>query len=129
MKLFKQFTLILAVCFISEIIKALLPDSLPIPAGIYAFCILFLCLATKIIKLEWVKDAGKYLIDIMPLMFIAPTVGLMDSFPALRPILIPVVLIIVLTTVLTMASTGLAAQGIIKLSEKIRKNKDKREEK
>lgn len=124
MKLFKQFGIILGICFIAEIIKALLPDSLPIPAGIYAFILLFLCLVTKIIKLDSVKDAGKYLIEIMPLMFVAPTVGLLESFPSLRPIIIPVIIIILFTTVATMVSTGLTSQAVITLNEKI-KNKRK----
>lgn len=125
MKYFKQFSIILTICFIAEIIKSALPDSIPIPAGIYAFCLLFICLTTKIIKLEKIKDAGKFMIDIMPLMFVCPTSGLLASFPALRPILIPVAVIIVVATVLTMVSTGWAAQGVINLRKIIEKKKSK----
>ena len=49
---------------------------LPVPASIYGMIILFLCLSTGIIKLSDVKDAGKFLIEIMPLMFIPAGVGL-----------------------------------------------------
>lgn len=129
MRLFKQFGIILGICFISEIIKSVLPDTIPIPAGIYAFIILFLCLVTKIIKLEWVKDAGKYLIDIMPLMFVAPTVGLLESFPALRPIILPIVIIIVFTTIATMVSTGLTSQAIITFGDKLKNKKKDKEDK
>ena len=127
MKYFKQFSIILAICFVAELIKSALPPSIPIPAGIYAFCILFICLVTKVIKLESIKDAGKYLIEIMPLMFVCPTSGLLACFPTLRPILLPVSVIIVVATVVTMATTGCVAEGIIKLGNKMRKNRNKEE--
>lgn len=56
----------------------------PVPASIYAMVILFVCLCTKIIKLEAVKDAGMFLIEIMPLMFIPAGVGLMKSWGSFK---------------------------------------------
>ena len=66
---------------------------LPVPASIYGMIILFLCLSTGIIKLSDVKDAGKFLIEIMPLMFIPAGVGLIDSWGVLKPLLLPVTVI------------------------------------
>lgn len=68
MKYIRQFLIILAISFIGELLKYVLP--LPIPASIYGMAILFVCLMTGWIKLEAVKETGKFLIEIMPLMFI-----------------------------------------------------------
>lgn len=68
MKYLKQFLIILAISFIGEILKYIVP--LPIPASIYGMVIMFICLQTKILKLDDVKSVGKFLIEIMPVMFI-----------------------------------------------------------
>ena len=46
-------------------------------------------------------------------MFIPAGVGLLESWPALKPVWIPVVLITMLTTVIVMVVTGRVAQRII----------------
>ena len=116
MKYLKQFLIILIISFIGEILKEILP--LPIPASIYGMVILFVCLLTKVIKLEDVRETGKFLIEIMPVMFIPAAVGLLTSWEVLKPICVPVIVITVLTTIIVMASTGLVTQGIIKKEKK-----------
>ena len=58
MKYLKQFLIILAISMIGEILKYLLP--LPVPASIYGMLILFVGLMTGIIRLESVREAGKF---------------------------------------------------------------------
>ena len=122
MNYLKQFGIILAVSFAGEILNHLIP--LPIPASIYGIILLFFALQLRIVKLEWVRDAGKFLIEIMPVMFIPAAVGLMDSWAVLRPALIPYVSILVLTTVIVMAASGSATQAVIRLKEKGGKKHD-----
>lgn len=74
MKYVKQFLIILVISFIGEILKYLLP--LPIPASIYGMVLLFTGLMTGLIKLEAVRETGKFLIEIMPVMFIPAGVAL-----------------------------------------------------
>ena len=71
MKYLRQFLLILFISFLGELLKYFLP--LPIPASIYGMVILFIGLLSGIIKLDAVKDVGKFLIEIMPVMFILPS--------------------------------------------------------
>ena len=58
MKYLKQFIIILGISFAGEFIKYVLP--LPIPASIYGMVILFVGLLTGVIKLDMVKDTGKF---------------------------------------------------------------------
>ena len=116
LKYVKQFLIILLISFMGEGLNFLIPA--PVPASIYAMVILFICLCTKIIKLEAVKDAGMFLIEIMPLMFIPAGVGLMKSWGVLKPLIIPVVVITVISLIAVMAVSGRISQSIIKAQEK-----------
>jgi len=112
----KQFGIILAVSFVGEILNFLIP--LPIPASIYGIILLFFALELRVVKLEWVRDTGKFLIAIMPVMFIPAAVGLLGAWDVLRPALIAYVSIMVLTTVIVMAASGCATQAVIRWKEK-----------
>lgn len=118
MKYVRQFLLILAISFIGELLKYVLP--LPIPASIYGMAILFAGLMTGLIKLEAVKDTGKFLIEIMPLMFIPAGVGLMVSWGRLKPVLVPVCVVTVVTIITVMAVTGRVSQFVIRRDRKRR---------
>jgi holin-like protein len=116
MKYLKQFLIILAISLIGEILKAVLP--LPIPASIYGMVIMFILLLTKVLKLDQVRETGKFLIEIMPVMFIPAGVGLMSSWSVLEPVLLPVSIITVITIFTVMGATGLISQFIIRRSRK-----------
>ena len=116
MKYLKQFLIILAISLVGEVLKALLP--FPIPASIYGMVLMFILLLTGIVKLDQVRDAGKFLIEIMPVMFIPAGVGLMASWNVLQPVLIPVSVITVITIFTVMGATGIVSQIIIRKSGK-----------
>jgi holin-like protein len=115
MKFLKQFLIILAISLIGEILKSVLP--FPIPASIYGMVLMFVLLLTGVIKLDQVRDAGKFLIEIMPVMFIPAGVGLMASWNVLQPVLLPVSIITVITIFTVMGATGFVSQVIIKKSK------------
>ena len=100
MKYLRQFLLILLISFIGELLHEVLP--LPVPASVYGFAILFIGLLSGVIKLAHVKDTGKLLIEIMPVMFIPAGVGLLESWPQLSPIGVPVAIITLVSTVVVM---------------------------
>lgn len=112
MKFIKQFGIILVSSFVGEVCNYFIP--LPIPASIYGLVILFLGLLTGVINLSSVQETGKFLIDIMPLMFIPAAVGLLESWGILQPIWMPVVCITLLTTIIVMAVTGRITQWLLR---------------
>ena len=116
MKNLKQFLIILAISFIGEILKYIVP--LPIPASIYGMVIMFICLQTKILKLDDVKSVGKFLIEIMPVMFIPAGVGLMESWGELKAVLVPVLVITLVSTIVVMVVSGRVTQAVIRLEKK-----------
>lgn len=116
MKYIKQSTIILVVSFIGELLNYLIP--LPVPASIYGLVIMLICLLTGVIPLHAVRDTGRFLVEVMPLMFIPGAVGLLESWGVLRPIWAPVLAITVVTTVAVMAATGRITQGIVRMGQK-----------
>ena len=88
MKYLRQLLIILIFSFIGEVLHSLIP--IQVPASIYGLVLLFIALLTGIIQLPQVKEVAKYLIEIMPLMFIPAGVGLLESWGDLKSILIPV---------------------------------------
>ena len=125
MKYLKQFLIILVISYAGELLKYVLP--LPIPASIYGMVILLVGLLTGLIALDAVKDVGKFLIEIMPVMFISAGVGLMSSWGTLKPLLLPVSIITVVTIVTVMAATGKVSQWVIRKGKSDKEENEKYE--
>ncbi len=106
-----EMAIILGISLLAELLHVLLP--LPVPAGIYGMVILLVLLLSGILKLEKIRRAGSFLIEIMPVMFIPAAVGLMEIVPDMRGALLPIAAVVVLTTVIVMAASGCTAQHII----------------
>lgn len=116
MKYVKQFAMILLVSFVGELLNYLLP--LPVPASIYGLVLMLVCLLTGIIKLDAVRDTACFLIEIMPIMFIPPAVGLMASWDVIQANLVAYLVIAVVTTIVVMAVSGLVTQAVLKKGKK-----------
>ena len=116
MKLLRQFSIILLFSFLGEILYLFIP--LPIPASVCGLLLMFAALCTGILKLEQVKEAAVFLIEIMPVMFIPAAVGLLTAWDTLKPVCVPVLAITFITTVLVMAVTGRVTQWVIRRNRK-----------
>ena len=75
--------------------------------------LLFIALESGKLKLSSVEDCGQFMLGIMPVLFIAPAVGLMDSWPVLASVWPAVLAIIVLSTVVVFGVSGVVTQGIL----------------
>ncbi len=120
MKYMKQLGIIMFVTLIGEILRYFIP--LPIPASIYGLCLMEVLLITKVIKLEQVKEAGLFLIDIMPLMFIPASVGIMTSWGALKDMWFQISVAIILSTIIVMVVSGRVTQFLISRGQKNESN-------
>lgn len=116
MKYLTQFLRILAFTLTGELLQRLVP--LPIPASVYGLVLLFGALNTGLVKLEQVKDAGGFLISILPILFVSPAVGILDNWEAIRGALIPILALTLLSTVLTFGIAGRATQAMMGKEEK-----------
>ena len=122
MKYMKQIGVISAIAFVAELLYYVVP--LPIPASVYGMAILFLLLCFGIIKIEMVEDVADWILSIMPIFFIAPTVGLIEAIGDIKGQVIPLVLMCVISTVVVTTVTGFCAQGIIRLRQERKGEKE-----
>lgn len=116
MKYLKQFGIIMLITFIGEIFHYVIP--LPIPASIYGIIIMFFCLHFKWIPLSQVRETGKLLVEIMPVMFIPAAVGLIESWSIIKPSFLQYIIIVLVSTVAVMAVSGKVTQIVIRHDRK-----------
>ena len=110
MKYVFQFCRILAVCFLGEILALILP--FPVPASVYGLILLLAALKSGIFRLEQVRETGKFLTAILPLLFIPAAVGVMELTEELGAMLIPCIIATVPITMLVMGASGLVTQYV-----------------
>lgn len=112
MRMLRQFSIILLFSLAGEALHALLP--LPVPASIYGIVLLLACLMTGVVRVEAIREASSFLIEIMPVMFIPAAVGLMESFGLLLPSLGAYITIMAVSTFVVMAVAGRVTQAVIR---------------
>ena len=114
MKYVQQFSIILLISVIGEILKTFLP--LPVPASVYGLVIMLVALLTGILKLDQVKGAADFLVEIMPVMFVPAGAGLITAWSS--PICVPVLIMTFISTVIVMVVTGKVTQGVIRMGKR-----------
>lgn len=111
MKYLKQFCIVMVFSLLGELCRYWIPY--PIPASIYGMVLLFGALALKIVRLEQVKDCSSFLAGCLPVLFVAPTVNLMDCWEQLRGSLVPLLLVLLVSTVLVFGVSGWVTQWLV----------------
>ena len=116
MKYVQQFSIILLISVIGELLKTFLP--LPVPASVYGLIIMLVALLTGFLKLDQVKGAADFLVEIMPVMFVPAGAGLITAWSTLKPICVPVLIMTFISTVIVMVVTGKVTQGVIRMGKR-----------
>lgn len=111
MKYIRQLFIILSVSLTGQLLEELIP--IPVSASIYGLILMLAGLVTRVIPLEKVEGTADFLLDIMPIVFIPPTVAIMTGVEALKEMLLPLCVISVVSTLLIMVVTGRVSQHII----------------
>ena len=104
MKYLSQFLIILGFTCLGEALQWLIP--VPIPASVWGLALLFLALCLKLVTVEQIKDVGAFLISLLPMLFVAPTVGIVEHWALIKPQLLAIVLLLVASTALTFGISG-----------------------
>lgn len=125
MKYVYQIGIISGISFVAELFYALLP--FPVPASVYGLVILLILLLTKIVKVEQIENVADWLLKIMPILFVGPSVGLITSFDIIKGQIVPLVIMCVVSTIGVMIVTSVTAQFVIRLKKRKMKNNKGRE--
>jgi len=116
MKFIKQFLIILTISLIGELMGRFIP--FPIPGSIYGLILMFLALQFKLLPLESVKETSKFLIDIMPIMFVAPGVCVLEYLHVLKAHWWQIIVISIVSTFIVMVVSGTVTQAVVNVTSK-----------
>lgn len=111
MKYISQFLIILGFSLMGEALQRLLP--MPIPASVYGLILLFLALCFGLVKLEQVKQTANFLSSLLPLLFVAPTVRIVEQWDLIQNQILPIFLVLAASTCLTFGICGRVTQGLM----------------
>ena len=112
MKYLSQFLYILFFSLLGELLEALVP--LPVPAAIYGLLLLLVALMTGLVKERQVSETADFLISLLPVLFVPPSVRILEYWGIIGPNMAAIAIIAVSTTFLVFAVSGLVTQWIIK---------------
>ena len=112
MKYLYQAGIVFLFTFLGEAAARLIP--FPIPAAIWGMIFLFLAFCTGLLKVEQVKECSTFLAALLPVLFVAPTVNLMEQAKALLGNLPAVAAIIILSTLAVFFVSGRLTQRMRK---------------
>jgi len=110
MKYITQLLYILLFSGSGELLEQVIP--LPIPAAIYGLVLLLIALSTGLLKEEKVAATADSLISIMPVLFVAPAVKILQYWGLIAPNLATICIIIVASTFLVFTVSGLVTKWI-----------------
>ena len=108
----KQCAWIFGFTLLGEALNRLLP--LPIPAAVYGLVLLFAALCFGLVKVEQMKEVGGFLTSILPLLFVAPTVGIAEHWGLISSQIFPIALLLIGSTVLTFGIAGAVTRLFMK---------------
>jgi len=112
LKYLKQLLIILAFSLFGELLATVIP--LPIPAAIYGLVALFIALCTGLLKPNAIADTANFLIGIMPVLFVAPGVKLLQYWGIIKADLVPICVIVISSTFVVFAVSGLVTKLLLK---------------
>ena len=81
MKYIRQICVVFIFSLLGELCHAVIPLSLP--ASVYGMILLFAAIKLKVVPVEKVREAGGFLVALLPLIFVVPAVGLLGYWPVI----------------------------------------------
>lgn len=112
MQYVKQLLWIAIFSLVGQALETLIP--LPIPAAVYGLVLMLACLLTGLLKVEAVRDVSNYLISVMPVLFVAPAVKVLEYWGLIAPNLAAILIILVFTTCAVYVISGLITKALMK---------------
>ena len=104
MKIICQIAIIFTICWISQIVEAILP--FPFPASVIGMVLLLILLLVRVLKVDHIREKSDFLLSNMAFFFIPAGVSIINYFDILASNLVPLLIICVVSTLLTFAVTA-----------------------
>ncbi|MCL2749118.1 MAG: CidA/LrgA family protein [Alphaproteobacteria bacterium] len=115
MKYLLQFLLLMIFVLLGEAVYAIVP--LPIPSSIWGLLLLLTALLTGIVKQSQIENIANMFFVILPILFVAPAVGVLEVFGDIAEVWPAMLAVVVITYLAAMASTGWLAEVMVRIKD------------
>ena len=123
-----QMGIFAAILFVSALISSLFPKSFVVPTPLIGMIILYILLATHIVKLEQVEKFGDLMISLIALMFVPSGVQLAGSLDLMKREGLQDIIVSVLATIIILVVIAYVGALVIKIHQKLTGRVDDDEE-
>ena len=113
MKYLKQFSVIILICLVGELIVSFLPFGFS--GNVMAMILLAGLLACRVVKEKHIKEVSDFLLEVISLFIVPVSVGMVAYFELIRSVWLQLLLISLITLVLTFASCAFTIRLTMKL--------------
>ena len=113
MKIIIQTGIIFAVCWLSQIIEAILPFDFP--ASVIGMILVFLLLLLKILKVDHIKEKTDFILGNMSFFFLPAGVSIIQYLDVLKHTIVQLFIICLVSTVLTFAACAYSMKAVMRL--------------
>ena len=121
MKIIRQIGIIFTVCWLSILVEKVLPFAFP--ASVIGMILLFICLLTGVLKIEYIQEKADFLLENMAFFFVPAGVSIINYFDVLESTWIQLVVICVISTVVTFAVTAWSVKLTVRLLGRLRERR------
>jgi holin-like protein len=85
-----------------------------LPGSVIGLLLLFVLLATNVLKVKWIEEGTKLVVDNLALFFIPVTVGIMNYYDIFAGKGMLLIVIVLIGTVFVMAGSGIIGQWMFR---------------
>ncbi|MBU1142609.1 MAG: CidA/LrgA family protein [Firmicutes bacterium] len=118
MKYIQQFSIILVILFISNLISEMISSYFLLPGPILGMIVLFILLKMNLIKLSHIEELAIFMFSIIALFFLPSGISLMNYLELIGSNFIPIIFIGVVITIISLAMTMKFMDILINISKK-----------
>ncbi|WP_260340175.1 CidA/LrgA family protein [Levilactobacillus parabrevis] len=112
-----QMSIFAAILFVASLISPLFPASLPVPTPVIGIVILYILLATHILKLRNVEKFADFMISLIAFLFVPAGVQLAASLDILKAQGLQITAVVLIATIVMLVLVSYTAVGLIWLRQ------------
>lgn len=119
MKILQQIGILFGLCWVSQVIEAILPVTFP--ASVIGLILLLILLLTRLVRVDHIREKSDFLLNNLPFFFIPAAAGIINYADLIMANGVAFITVCVVSLVVTFAATAWAVQLTIKLMERGKK--------
>ncbi|KRN02458.1 effector of murein hydrolase LrgA [Levilactobacillus senmaizukei DSM 21775 = NBRC 103853] len=114
-----QMGIFAAILFVSSLISPLFPASFPVPTPVIGLVLLYILLASHIVKLRNVEKFGDFMISLIAFLFVPSGIQLAASLDILKTQGVQIVVVVLIATIVLLVVVAYTAALLIRIRKNV----------